>query len=221
MRDATMRDAATCSRGSNQSVAVERRAPNASATLIDAAVADRDDALPGDARRSSSSTVARDARAEHLGRLGAELLPAPFDHRVPALVVGGLRAPPSGCSDPTSSRTRSARRRPRRRARARPRSAAAVSIARRSGLDTTASIGSGASQSASRCACSRPSAVSAGSAGTPVPGAMRSGSPWRTQSRSIQSHLESERSPSSSASASVGVGHLDRRHAHRRAPASG
>ena len=75
----------------------------------------------------------------------------------------------------------------------------AAQRARHDGVDALAS----ASQSARRCACSRPAAVSPGSAGTPPPPSMRSGRPCRTQSSSI-SCTSKPSACSSSASATAG-----------------
>ena len=90
-------------------------------------------------------------------------------------------APPSGCSDRLARRTRRGLRRSRCRVRDARAIGAAVSRARRCGLETIASTRSNASQAARCSACSMPAAVSGGFAGTPVPDSTRSGSACRTQ----------------------------------------
>ena len=187
------RATATCSRARTRAVG-STPSTDPSATLMTPPWQTATTRLPGEALDDLVDGRV-DARAEHLGRVGAELLPAPFDHRgersslvarelLHRDVVVGLRVVLD-----------QARRRPRPRGRARPRSArrsrsraAAGSTARRRSARTRASRRAAAPARG-------PSAVSAGSAGTPVPGAIRSGSPWRTHSRSISLHLESEQPP--------------------------
>ena len=127
-----------------------------------------------------------DPGAEPLRVLAAEVLPAPFDHRLPALVLRSRAAPPSGCSGRRRRRTRAARRR------SRPRGRERVAIG--------AAVSSGAAQRAAhdvvhRLRCEpraeplrllvRRARVSSGSTAAPPdsPGPMRTGSAWRTSTQ--------------------------------------